>query len=147
MPSQKFLEKKFQKSQFWGKSEIKIFGIFFEKWENDGSKVFLMYLYIMKIIITEGQLGMIIKESKGDVYFDTYSGAVRYAMDDAKSKGYEIDQSEVFSKVAVGSKKPSIGKTTKVSLGLMKGGKESKKMLHIQVYGMEKKYELNFYIN
>jgi hypothetical protein len=47
----------------------------------------------------------------------------------------------------MGPKKPSEGKTNSFSIELFKDGKEQKKMLHIQIYGMKNKYELNAYIN
>lgn len=101
----------------------------------------------MKVIITESQLKSVISEKLHELYYDTYSSAVKSAMDDAKSRGYEIEQDEVWRKIAVGSKRPKEGETTRVSLELHKGGKLSKKMLHIQVYCMGDRYELNHYIN
>jgi hypothetical protein len=53
----------------------------------------------------------------------------------------------MFTKVGMNSKRPSVGKTTRVSLELTKAGKPQRKMLHIQVYGMKNGYELNSYIN
>jgi hypothetical protein len=47
----------------------------------------------------------------------------------------------------MGPKKPNDGVTNKMSIGLLKSGKLVKKMAHIQIYGMGKKYELNIYIN
>ena len=46
----------------------------------------------------------------------------------------------------MGPKKPSEGKTNSFSIRLSKDGKEQKKQLHIQVYGMKISYELNAYI-
>ena len=82
-----------------------------------------------------------------DVYHKSYTHAIEAAEVYAKKKGYEIDDDEMFTKVAMNSKRPSVGKTTKVSLELLKNGKPQKKMLHIQVYGMKNGYELNAYIN
>jgi len=65
----------------------------------------------------------------------------------ALKKGYTIEDDEMFTKVGMNSKRPSVGKTTKVNLELLKNGKPQKKMLHIQVYGMKNGYELNAYIN
>jgi hypothetical protein len=47
----------------------------------------------------------------------------------------------------MGPRKPTEGETNRFSITLFKDGKEQRKMLHIQVYGMNKKYELNCYIN
>jgi hypothetical protein len=46
----------------------------------------------------------------------------------------------------MGPKKPSEGKTNRFSIELSKDGKPSRKLLHIQVYGMRDTYELNAYI-
>jgi hypothetical protein len=54
------------------------------------------------------------------IYHKTFSSAVQTAAEYAKSKGYTIT--------------------------LYKDGKEQKKSLHIQVYGMKNTYELNVYI-
>lgn len=83
-----------------------------------------------------------------EIYHDTFSSAVQLAKQKAEDKGYIVDEDDWFSKVNSGDGKPSVGQTTKVSLGLLKNGKETTEKLHIQVYGMEEgKYELNYYIN
>jgi len=82
-----------------------------------------------------------------DVYHKSYTHAIEAAEVYAKKKGYEIEDDEMFTKVGLNSKRPSVGKTTKVSLELLKNGKPQRKMLHIQVYGMKNGYELNAYIN
>ena len=87
-----------------------------------------------------------VNENDG-VYFKSYTAAIEAARAAALKKGFEIDDDEMFTKVGVGSKKPSVGKTTRVSLELTKAGKPQRKMLHIQVYGMNNGYELNSYIN
>ena len=109
-----------------------------------------------KIIkLTESQIKKLIdntileeKSKHGyEIYHDTYTSAIHSALDYVKSKGYEYDNDEVYRKIGLDSKKPSEGQTTKVSITLFKDNKEQKKSLHIQVYGMPKKYELNCYIN
>ena len=87
-----------------------------------------------------------VKESN-DVYHKSYTHAIEAAEVYAKKKGYEIEDDEMFTKVGMNSKRPSVGKTTRVSLELLKNGKPQRKMLHIQVYGMKNGYELNAYIN
>jgi hypothetical protein len=91
----------------------------------------------------------VIKENKGgyEVYHDSYTSAINAAKEYAKKKGYEINDDESFRKIGMGPKKPSEGKTNRFSIELTKDGKEQKKMLHIQVYGMKSKYELNTYIS
>lgn len=81
------------------------------------------------------------------IYHNTFSSAVESANEYAKSLGYELNDDEWFVKVATGPKRPSEGETNKYSLSLYKNGKEERKMLHFQVYGMKNKYELNAYIN
>lgn len=91
-----------------------------------------------------------INESKKDdykVYHDSYTSAINAALDYAEKKGYEYDKEETADKIGLGPKKPSEGKTNKFSINLTKDGKPQKKNLQIQVYGMEKKYELNCYIS
>lgn len=82
------------------------------------------------------------------VYHNSYSAAVQAAESYAKNKGYEIDENDWWHSVSVGPKKPSPGKTNRMSVNLIKNGKVQRKALHIQVYGRENgKYELNCYIN
>jgi len=80
------------------------------------------------------------------VYHNTYSSAVDAALEYAKSKGYEINDDDVWNEISVGPKKPSEGVTNKASIGLTKDGKPQRKMLHLQIYGMKNRYELNTYI-
>ena len=82
-----------------------------------------------------------------DVYHKSYTHAIEAAQNYAGKKGYTIEDDELFTKVGMNSKRPSVGKTTRVSLELLKNGKPQRKMLHIQVYGMKNGYELNAYIN
>ena len=88
-----------------------------------------------------------VNEAKDEIYFKSYTHAIEAAEVMALKKGYTIEDDEMFNKVGMNSKRPSVGKTTKVNLELLKNGKPQKKMLHIQVYGMKNSYELNAYIN
>lgn len=84
------------------------------------------------------------------VYHNTYSSAVQAAEMWAERKGFIVDSNDWSSKISFGPKKPSAGKTNKMSIGLIKNGKEQKKSLHIQVYNRGTNgnaYELNAYIN
>ena len=104
--------------------------------------------YIMKYDDKIGTyLQAVIVEQNDGVYFKSYTAAIEAARAAALKRGFEIDDDELFTKVGVGSKKPSVGKTTRVSLALTKAGRPQRKMLHIQVYGMNNGYELNSYIN
>lgn len=91
---------------------------------------------------------MLSEVSDYPVYHNSYTHAIEAAKAYALKKGYEISDDEMWTKVAMNSKRPSVGKTTRVSLELTRGGKVQKKMLHIQVYGTDRYgYELNAYIN
>jgi hypothetical protein len=82
-----------------------------------------------------------------ETYHKSYTHAIEAARAAALKKGFEVEDDEMFTKVGMNSKRPSVGKTTRVSLELVKNGKPQRKMLHIQVYGMKNGYELNSYIN
>ena len=90
-----------------------------------------------------------IAEAKSDyqVYHNTYSSAVDAALEYAKSRGYDVVEDDVWHQISVGPKKPSEGKTNKATIGLEKDGKPQRKALHIQIYGMGERYELNAYIS
>lgn len=104
------------------------------------------------IVISENQLKMlVIENSKNkieyDVYHKTYSSAINDALDYAEKKGYTYDKEETYREIGMGPRKPDEGKTNRFTISLKKDDKEQKKALHIQVYGMKEKYELNCYIS
>ena len=86
-------------------------------------------------------------KSNYEVYHLSYTDAINTALAYAESLGYTYDKDETAVKIGMGPKKPSEGVTNIFSIILFKDGKEQKKQLHIQVYGMKVKYELNCYIN
>ena len=93
-----------------------------------------------------------INEDYSDTYFQSFTDAAQYVRDYAKRKGYEIDEDDWYSKVALGGRytraRPSKGKTNSFTVGLHKNGKPQRKSLHFQVYGMDSgTYELNLYIS
>ena len=90
----------------------------------------------------------VVSEAKSDyeVYHKSYTSAIEAARAYAEKKGYEINNDDAFTKIGVGPRKPSPGKTNRFSIELTKDGKPQRKMLHIQVYGMKNSYELNAYI-
>ena len=110
-----------------------------EKWAKDLGGITMIVKKKMKGI----------DEAKGDlqIYHKSYTLAIEEAKRYAYLKGYTIADDELFTKVGLNSKRPSVGKTTRVSLELLKKDKPQRKMLHIQVYGMKNMYELNAYIN
>jgi hypothetical protein len=89
-----------------------------------------------------------LKEAKDDyqIYHKSYSGAISEARRQCEEKGLFWNDNEVFNKISVGPKKPAEGKTNKFYLQLYtKDGEPAGKVVHIQVYGMGEKYELNMY--
>jgi hypothetical protein len=98
--------------------------------------------------LTENRL----KENSYPVYHSSFTHAAEAAMDYAGKKGFEIDENDWQSQVALGGRygrsRPGVGKTHSFQIGLLKNGKPQRKSLNFQVYGMESgKYELNAYIN
>jgi hypothetical protein len=81
------------------------------------------------------------------VYHKSYTEAIQTAKEYALKKGYMVDDDDSFRKIGMGPRKPSEGKSVRVSVELTKGDKPTKKQLHIQVYGMKNGYELNCYVN
>jgi hypothetical protein len=85
-------------------------------------------------------------QAKYDVYHNSYTSAIQSAKEYAEKQGYTINDDDSFTKIGLGPRKPSEGKTNRFSIELSKDGKVQRKMLQIQVYGMRNKYELNCYI-
>lgn len=77
----------------------------------------------------------------------TFSSAVQHAKAQVEKQGYTIDDDEWDRKVAMGPKKPGTGKTNRYTIDLMKGGKETRRKLQMQVYYDEGRYELNMYVS
>ena len=86
------------------------------------------------------------KKSDYQVYHNLYSSAIDTALEYAEGQGYTYDKEETAVTIGMGDKKPKDGVTNKFTITLYKDGKEQKKALQIQVYGMGNKYELNTYI-
>ena len=83
------------------------------------------------------------KSSSGyELYHRDFSGAMQHAYAHAKKKGFIVDKDDIDNKVAMGPKRPSIGKTNKYILDT-----NQKQKLHVQVANLDnKRYELNMYI-
>lgn len=99
-------------------------------------------------------LGESVNEAKEpyQIYHNSFTHAAEAAMDYAGKRGFEIDENDWQSQVALGGKysrsRPGIGKTHSFQVGLLKNGKPQRKSLNFQVYGMESgRFELNAYIN
>jgi hypothetical protein len=87
-----------------------------------------------------------------DTYFKSFTDAASSARAYAMKKGYEIDEDDWQSQIAMGGKysrsRPSVGKTNSFTIGLMRNGKPQKKALQISVYGMESgNFELTNYVS
>jgi len=93
-----------------------------------------------------------LNEGKRDyeIYHKSYTSAVDEMLAFVKKNGYEIPEDEIYHGITTGPGRPSAGRTTRHSLKLTKNGKETRKSLHSQVYGMDgrkESYELNQYIS
>lgn len=105
----------------------------------------------MGAAIDDIQMNESVNEAK-DTYFKTASQAVDFAKEMAEKKGYEIDEDDWQTQIAMGGKhnrlRPGIGKTHSFTVGLTKNGKPQRKALNISLYGMDSgSYELTYYIN
>jgi hypothetical protein len=93
----------------------------------------------------------LLNEADYKVYHKSFTDAADEARQFAEKRGFEIDEDDWQSQIAMGGKnvrsRPSVGKDTRFTVGLLKDGKPQRKALQIQVYGMKNGYELNAYIN
>lgn len=88
-----------------------------------------------------------LKEGDYPLYHKTFTSAAKAAEDLAKKRGFEVDEDDWFNQVSTGPKKPGKGKTNRYIVKVTKNGKETRKRLAFQVYGMDSgKYELNAYV-
>tara|TARA_R110000868_G_scaffold348163_2_gene609118 strand:+ start:457 stop:783 length:327 start_codon:yes stop_codon:yes gene_type:complete len=105
----------------------------------------------LKSILENAKINTKIVEAN-NTYFNSFTDAVEYARKSTEKRGFEIDEEDWQTQIALGGKyarsRPSIGKSNSFSIGLSKGGKPQRKNLNISVYGMESgKFELTHYIN
>jgi hypothetical protein len=104
----------------------------------------------LKNILTEEKRKLSESSSK-DIYFRSVTDAVNFARQATEKRGFEIDEDDWWTSVALGGKygrlRPGIGKTHTVHVGLLKNGKPQRKQLTISLYGMPSgNYELTHYI-
>ena len=84
------------------------------------------------------------KGSDYQLYHKDFSSAMQHSYEVAKKRGYKVDPNEIDRKVAMGPKKPSMGKTNRYILGT----NDKNKRLHVQVANLDnKKHELNMYMD
>jgi len=117
--------------------------------KEDGMLVFERQM--KKLIDKIDVVDKLFESDYSDTYFDSFTDAAEYVRRYTKKKGFEIDEDDWMSKVALGGRytrsRPSVGKTHSFTVGLSKNGKPQRKALHFQVYGLKSgKYELNLYI-
>jgi hypothetical protein len=98
-------------------------------------------------ILNKGMKEQVELEENYTINHKTFSAAVQHAKSQVEKKGYTIDDDEWDRKVAMGPRKPGTGKTNRYTIDLMKGGKETKRKLQMQVYYDEGRYELNMYVS
>jgi hypothetical protein len=83
---------------------------------------------------------------KPETYFETLSAALEAAVQMAESRGFTVDNDELFNQFGTGG--VGYGETKRGSIAIYKDGKEQRKALQIIIYRMESgKYELTTYIN
>ena len=83
-----------------------------------------------------------LKENKSDyeIYHDSYTSTIVEVERYVKNNRYTLDPEEMADKVGLGPKKPSKGKTNRLTISLYKNkkdladGKKQKKAVHFQVY-------------
>ena len=93
----------------------------------------------------------VVRESKYEIYHKSFTACANEARRVAEKAKYDIDEDSWSDEVAFGGRygraRPGIGKTHRFSIALTKNGKETKRTLQFQVYGMENgTFELNAYI-
>jgi hypothetical protein len=84
------------------------------------------------------------------LYHDSFTACATEARKVAQDQGYEIDETRWEKEVTFNGPytraRPDIGKAHRFTVSLLRNGKEHRKALHFQVYGMETCFELNAYI-
>ena len=90
----------------------------------------------------------IIAKNKYEVYHNSYTFAVQEAERFVLDQKYEVDKEKMAQDIGLNTRRPKEGQTVKFTIDLFKDGKEQRKKLHAQVFGMPSgKYELNMYIS
>ena len=94
-----------------------------------------------------------LNESGYKVNHKSYTSAVQEIEPFALKRGYELDSEELADEIGLGPSKPKNGKTNKFHFKLYNDiiGEDEpqlqKKMLHVQIYGDEGRFEINMYIS
>jgi len=81
------------------------------------------------------------------IYFETYSEAIKEAIEDTEKKGNTLNENDIFNQITAGGGKPRNNETRRHRIKI---DNKKNRFLNIQVYnrGIEisKCYELNYYI-
>ena len=122
-----------------------------QKWRKKSLKELTTYYFRSEKSAREyikREFGVNENKSDYEVYHKSYSDACGEVIKYAGKNGYFINEDDWFQEVTTAYPgKPRAGKTVKHNVPLYKNGKEQKKQIHFQVYGMETgTYELNVYI-
>jgi hypothetical protein len=94
----------------------------------------------------------LVNEANVETYHKSFTHAAEAAKAYALKKGYDINEDDWQSQVAMGGRysrsRPGVGKTHSFSVGLLRNGKPQRKNLNFSVYGMESgNFELTAYVN
>ena len=80
-------------------------------------------------------------------YFETYSEAIKQAIEDTEKKGYTLNKDDIFNQITTGEGKPRPNETRRHRIEI---DNKKNKNLNIQIYnrGNEiiRNFELNYYI-
>ena len=109
-------------------------------------------LYLGEGVLLESGDRIIIRKSEGKkdyvIYHNSYSSAISEVEKLINKNGMVWNPDEVFTKVTSGTKKPKEGETVKFFLQLFTPNHTpAGKAIHVQVYGMDDRYELNAYFS
>lgn len=155
-------KKRFRQQNGIGKSKYTISYHDGSKKHKDGSDFFDIQIFknqkdvdaFKKALLQKGfveESADVVNEANYKVYHKSFTDAAQEARAMAEKRGFEINEDDWQSQVALGGKnlrsRPGEGKTTTFTVGLSKDGKPQRKALQFQVYGMKNGYELNAYIN
>ena len=106
-------------------------------------KIYLKEGFIMSEEKTKGKFGY-------EIYHDSYTAALAEMRRVVALKKLEMDEDDYWMKIASGRPKPTKGQTRSEQLQLLKNGKESRRMVHVQIYNRGSRrnpYELNMYFS
>ena len=85
------------------------------------------------------------------IYHDSFTASTAEARRVAESQGYQVCENNWQTEVCLNGKysraRPDVGAVHRVTVALEKNGRPQRKALSFQVYGMEKCFELNAYVN